>query len=74
MTTKEKIIEAIGEIPDEKLNELLAMVEDFKKKSATAPGGKKGGKWDRFIGILSDEDAEAMLAVIEETCERIEYD
>ena len=71
MTTKEKIIEAIGEIPAEKLNELLSMVEDFKKKNSA---GKSGGKWSRFAGILTDEQAEAMLAVIEETCERIDYD
>ncbi|MFA6451408.1 MAG: hypothetical protein WCX65_18180 [bacterium] len=71
MTTKEKIIEAIGEIPDEKLNEFLSIVEDFKKKSATV---KSGGKWSRFAGILTDEQAEAMLAVIEETCERIDND
>jgi hypothetical protein len=71
MTTKEKIIEAIGEIPEEKLNELLTVVEDFKKKSASTADG---GKWDRFFGIISDEHAEAMLAVIEETCERIDYD
>ena len=71
MTTKEKIIEAIGEIPDEKLNELLTVVEDFKKKSVSSP---EGGKWDRFFGIISSEEADAMLAAIEETCERIDYD
>lgn len=71
MTTKEKIIEAIGEIPDEKLNELLTMVEEFKKKTAGEPGE---GKWDRFFGIISDEHAEAMLAVIERECETIEDD
>ena len=71
MTTKEKIIEAIGEIPDEKLNELLTVVEDFKKKNTPETGE---GKWDRFFGIISDEHAEAMLAVIERECEVVEDD
>lgn len=71
MTTKEKIIEAIGEIPEEKLNELLTMVEDFKKKSTPAAGG---GKWDRFFGILSKDQAETMRRVIEEEFERIDND
>jgi hypothetical protein len=71
MTTKEKIIETISEIPEEKLNELLVVVEDFKKRNSA---GKSGGKWARFAGILTDEQAKAMLAVIEETCERIDYD
>ena len=66
MTTKEKIIETIGEIPEEKLSELLAMVEDFKKKGPAVAGA---GKWDRFFGIISDEEAEALQAVIDETCE-----
>ena len=74
MTTKEKIIETIGEIPEEKLNELLTVIEDFKKKRTSTPAGKSGGKWARFAGILTDEQAKAMLAVIEETCERIDYD
>jgi hypothetical protein len=71
MTTKEKIIKTISEIPEEKLTELLSMVEDFKKQSGAASGGNK---WDRFLGILSDEEAEAILAVIEEECERIDHD
>ncbi|MEW6200484.1 MAG: hypothetical protein AB1546_00790 [bacterium] len=71
MTTKEKIIKTLDDLPEDKLSEILEFVEDFKKKNAA---GKSGGKWDRFFGILSDEDAEAMLAVIEETCERIDYD
>lgn len=71
MTTKEKIIEAIGEIPDEKLNELLTVVEDFKKGKASAPSV---GKWDRFFGILSNEQAETMRRVIDEEFERIDDD
>ena len=71
MTTKEKIIETIEEIPEEKLTELLVVVENFKKKN---PAGTAPGKWDRFFGIISQEEADAMLAVIEETCERIDYD
>ena len=71
MTTKEKIIETIGEIPEEKLNELLAVVEDFKKKRASTPDG---GKWDRFFGILSNEQAETMRRVIQEEFERIDDD
>jgi hypothetical protein len=71
MTTKEKIIEAIGDIPDDKLSEVLSMIESLKKKNKA---GKGTGKWDRFFGIISNEEADAMLAVIEETCERIDYD
>jgi len=71
MTTKEKIIETISEIPEEKLSELLSVVEDFKKKN---PSGSVEGKWDRFFGIISDEHAEAMLAVIERECEMVEDD
>ncbi|MEW6202625.1 MAG: hypothetical protein AB1546_11645 [bacterium] len=70
MTTKEKIFKTIDEIPEERYPDLFEMVEDFKKKSAI----KKGGKWARFAGILTEEEANAMLAVIEETCERIDYD
>lgn len=71
MTTKEKIIEAIGDIPDDKLSEVLKTVEDIKKNNNPAKGA---GKWGRFFGILSNDEADAMLAVIEETCERIDYD
>lgn len=71
MTTKEKIIETIGEIPDEKLNELLSVVEDFKKRNSASPGGDK---WDRFFGILSNEQAETMRRVIDEAFEKIDED
>ncbi len=71
MTTKEKIIETIGEIPEEKLSELLAVVEDFKKKGTSAAGGNK---WDRFFGILSNEQAEKMRRVIDEEFEKIDDD
>jgi hypothetical protein len=54
MTTKEKIIETIGEIPDDKRNELLTVAEEFKKRKTPTAGG---GKWDRFFGIISDEHA-----------------
>jgi hypothetical protein len=66
----EKIIETIGEIPEEKLQDLLTVVEDFEEKNPSRTGD---GKWDRFFGIISREEADAMLAVIEETCERIDY-
>ena len=69
MTTKEKIIKTIEEIPESRHEELFELVENFKKKSDT-PTGK--GKWSRFAGILSKEQADAMLAVIEDTCERID--
>ena len=69
MTTKEKIFETINEIPEEKHVELLSVVEKFKINNSPA---KSKGKWSRFAGILTDEQADAMLAVIEETCERIE--
>lgn len=71
MTTKEKIIETIREIPDEKLTELLFMVEDFKKRRMPNPSG---GKWDRFFGILSNEQSETMRRVIDEEFERIDND
>ena len=71
MTTKEKIIKAIGDIPEDRLSEILALVENLKKKTKA---DKAVGKWDRFFGILSREEADAMLAVIEETCERIDDD
>lgn len=67
MTTKDKIIEAIGEIPEEKPGGLLTMIENFKDKFTATSGA---GKWDRFFGIISCEEADAMLAAIEETCER----
>ena len=70
MTTKEKIIETIVSIPEEKHHALLKLVEEFKEKNAASASG---GKWDRFFGILNDEDADAMLKVIEEECERIEH-
>lgn len=69
MTTKEKIYKTIEEIPEGRLGELLAVVEDFKKTNSPVPAG---GKWERFLGILSVEEADAMIAAIEETCERID--
>lgn len=71
MTTKEKILETLCEIPEGKLEELLTMVEDFRNKNAPV---KMPGKWARFAGILTGEQAEALLAVIQETCERVEDD
>ena len=68
MTTKEKIINTIEKIPDDRLPDLLELVEDFKKRIKS----KKGGKWRRFAGILTNEEAEAMKAVIERECEVIE--
>ncbi|MEW5945353.1 MAG: hypothetical protein AB1742_04065 [bacterium] len=70
MTTKEKIFKTIDEIPEDRYPDLFEVVEDFKKRSAE----KKCGKWTRFAGILTDEEADAMLAVIEDTCERIDYE
>ena len=70
MTTKEKIFKTIAEIPEDRYPGLLEVVENFKNKSVNG----KGGKWARFAGILTEEEANAMLAVIEETCERIDDD
>jgi len=71
MTTKEKILEAVRGIPEEKLADFLKMVEDFKKKNNT---DKEEGKWDRFFGILTSEQAETMRRSVEDEFERIEED
>ena len=71
MATKtiDKIIKTIREIPEDDHKKILEIVKDFKKGFTKR---KKEGKWDRFFGIISDEQAEAMLAVIEQECERVE--
>jgi len=69
MTTKEKIIKTINEIPETRYRELFDLVEDFKKKTGSSGSV---GKWDEFFGMISDEQAEAMLAAIEQECEVIE--
>lgn len=71
MTTKEKIIKTINEIPETKYPELYDLVENFKNSSS---GKKLKNRWSRFAGILSEEEGNAMLAVIEETCESVEND
>ena len=65
---KDAIIKTIQEIPEDQYQKLLEVVKDFKDK----PGRIKKSKWSRFAGILTDEQAEAMLAVIERECEVIE--
>ncbi|MEW6200579.1 MAG: hypothetical protein AB1546_01275 [bacterium] len=68
MTTKEKIIKTIDKIPEPELPELLELVEDFRKRAKS----KRGGKWARFAGILTDEEARIMKEAIEEEFEKIE--
>lgn len=68
MTTKEKLIEAIDALPEEKLTELLKVANGFRKKKVS----RRKNKWAEFAGILTDEEAEAMKAAIERECEVIE--
>ena len=70
MTTKEKIIKTIHEIPEHRLSELLSVVEEFKNK--TGPATKN--KWSEFAGILTDEEARIMKTAIEEEFELVEDD
>jgi len=69
--TIDKIIKTIQEIPENKHPELFEIVKEFKKVSRKS---KKTGKWSRFAGILTDEEANIMLAAIEEEFEKIEED
>jgi hypothetical protein len=65
----DKIIRTVKEVPAEKHTELLKVVEEFKNKTAKPINA---GKWERFFGIITDEQAETMLAIIERECEQIE--
>jgi hypothetical protein len=68
MTTKEKLIEAIDKLPEDKISELLRIAVGFKKKSKAV----KKSKWAEFAGSLTDEDARIMKAAIEEEFEKVE--
>ena len=68
MTTKEKIIKTLDEIPEDKYPEVFELMEGFKKKT----GAGKKNKWSEFAGILTDEDARIMKAAIEEEFEKVE--
>lgn len=70
MTTKEKLIEAIGALPEEKLSELLRIVNGLKRDA----GRRKKSKWSEFAGSLTDEEAGIMKAAIEEEFEKVEDD
>jgi len=68
MTTKEKLIETIEGLPEDKVTELLRIANDFKKKTRA---GKKS-KWSEFAGSLTDEEARVMKAAIAEEFEKVE--
>ena len=68
MTTKDKLIDAIDNLSEEKLSELLKVANGFRKKTVS---GKKN-RWAEFAGILTDEEARIMKAAIEEEFEQIE--
>lgn len=68
MTTKEKIIKTIDEIPAARHRELFELIEQFKNK--TSRPGKS--KWTEYAGILSDEDARIMKSAIADEFEKVE--
>lgn len=68
MTTKEKLIETIGTLSEEKISELLRIANGFRKRT---PAEKKN-KWAEFAGILTEDEARIMKAAIEEEFEQIE--
>ena len=68
MTTKQRIIKTINEIPEAKHRELFELIERFKKKTCSI----KKSKWAEFAGSLTDEDARIMKAAIAEEFEKVE--
>jgi len=68
MTTKEKIIKTIEEIPAARHRELYELIEQFKNRTSNA----RKSKWAEFSGILSDEDARIMKSAIEQEFEKVE--
>ncbi len=73
MTANEFRTEAIKKldrIPPERYESVLAQLEG----AASRPRGTPGRELLKFAGSISDETAEEMLRIIEEECERIDYE
>ncbi len=50
------------------------LVDFAEALDVSTPRGVPGKDLLRFAGILPDEDAEEMMKIIEEGCERVDYD
>ena len=56
-----KIIKAARGIPEEELAALYELVLEFKRNLEA-----RGERWSDFTGIISDEEAESLLSIVDE--------
>ena len=64
-----ELIQEVEQLPPPLQRKVLEYAHSLQKKT---PKGTAGKDLREFAGILSPEEAEAMLKVIEEGCERID--
>ncbi len=69
--TDAEIVESIKQLDDEQKKIVMQFVDHLKSPKIKGTCGKD---LIRFSGVLSREEAEEMMRVIEEDCERIDWD
>ena len=77
MTTaefKDEAIKRLERVPPKLRATVLSYLEGVGEKTAGRVRGTPGRDLLKFAGTISDETAERMKQVIEEECERIDYD
>lgn len=69
--TMDRIIKTLNEIPEIHHKMLYDLIKDFKKKAGKTKGN---GKWSRYAGIITDDEAKTMMAAIDNAFEKVEED
>lgn len=71
-TVKERLVRELDSLTETQLERLLGSVDMIKREQPPALSGAEVVR--RFAGMLTDEEADAMEAAIEEANERIDAD
>ncbi|HNR32196.1 MAG TPA: hypothetical protein PKI11_15000 [Candidatus Hydrogenedentes bacterium] len=69
--TTDEILRVVSELNEDQQQRVLAFAIRIK---VPKPEGSPGKDLLRFVGCIPKDDIERMRAVIEEDCERIDYD
>ncbi|MEX2375083.1 MAG: hypothetical protein WD942_05785 [Dehalococcoidia bacterium] len=68
---KKELLEELDRLGIEDQHRVLEFVRTIR---AARPRGTPGSDLIRFAGVLSTEEADRMMAVIEDGCERVDAD
>jgi hypothetical protein len=66
-----ELIKEVEQLPPALQRKVVEYAHSLK---STTPEGTPGRELLRFAGIMSKEDAEEMMKIIEEGCEQINYE